>query len=225
MEGYASAEEAKADPDFSEEHFRLYYDRDKALAATAPRLLPALCAAYDFDLILLDGSEYTSRAEFNVVESLCRLHFLALHDCSTLNMRAVVAHLAARPLEWRRVSNGTDNAAWAVYENLLFRVPPSPIRILSTDYHIGPIAEVKHYLATTFPGAATVTDLSLSSHCEGNCATADQLAVLKPSDNEGMYATSGLQRRLFSAYANGGLPFEHDLFHCSHPTGMCELFM
>jgi hypothetical protein len=69
----------------------------------------------------LDGNEYTGRAEFEVVERLCRPHFLALHDCSTLKTRAVEAYLAARPNEWQRVSSGSDKAAWAIYENRLWR--------------------------------------------------------------------------------------------------------
>jgi hypothetical protein len=58
---------------------------------------------------------------FEVVERLCRPHFLALHDCSTLKTRAVEAYLAARPNEWQRVSSGSDKAAWAIYENLIWR--------------------------------------------------------------------------------------------------------
>ena len=209
------------------QHLR-YYAHEKELAADGPVLLPALCAAYDFDLVLLDGNEYTGRAEFDVVEGLCRPHFVVLHDCGTLKTRAVEAHLNEHPLEWRLLSSGRSAAvAWAAYESLSWRGPPEPLRILSTDYHIGPIADVKHFLAIAFPDAATVTDLSLSGACasKGTCATAGQLSVLKAGDVAGIYATSQLQRQLFAAYAEGGLPFEHDLFHCSHPTGMCELFM
>ena len=121
MEGYLSPAEAasEASPD-QQEHFRLYYDRDRALAATAPKLLPALCAAYDFDVVLLDGNEYTGKAEFEVVDRACQPHVLALHDCSTLKTRAVEAHLAAHPAKWRRISSGRDAAAWAIYENLQF---------------------------------------------------------------------------------------------------------
>jgi hypothetical protein len=52
VEGYVSAAEAQADPDFSPEHFQLYYDRDRQLVAKEPKLLPALCAVYDFDVVL-----------------------------------------------------------------------------------------------------------------------------------------------------------------------------
>ena len=114
------AAEARADADFSEEHFRLYYERDKALAASSPRLLPALCAAYDFDVVLLDGNEYTGKAEFAVVAALCKPHFLALHDCGTLKTRWVEAHLAERPSEWQRIATGQDSAKWAIYQNLLW---------------------------------------------------------------------------------------------------------
>jgi hypothetical protein len=106
--------------------------------------------------------------------------------------------------------------------------PPPPLRMLSTDYHIGPIADVKHYLSTTFPGNITVTDLSLSGACglTSTCARADELAVLRAGDTAGIYASRELKRALFDAYANApSLPLSHDVFHCSHPTGMCELFM
>ena len=120
LEGYLPASDLSPSDTAGEQgtHFALYYERDKALAASAPKLLPALCAAYDFDFVLLDGNEYTGWAEFSLVETQCRPRYLALHDCGTLKTRKVQAHLAAHPERWRKIAEGSDAAAWAIFEAL-----------------------------------------------------------------------------------------------------------
>jgi len=103
--------------DRASEHYRLYYDRDIALAKKARPMLRALCDAYDFDLVLIDGNEYTGLAEFDIVDRQCRPRYLALHDTGTLKTRHVEEILANSNL-WRKTSSGTDAAGWAVYVNL-----------------------------------------------------------------------------------------------------------
>jgi hypothetical protein len=100
--------------DRASEHYKLYYDRDLALARTATPMLSALCNAYDFDLVLIDGNEYTGLAEFEIVDRECRPRYLALHDTGTLKTRRVEEILSNHSL-WRKISSGTDAAGWAVY--------------------------------------------------------------------------------------------------------------
>jgi hypothetical protein len=122
IDGYLSAAEAESgsrNHPGGVEHFSLYYERDKALALKTPRLLPQLCSSYDFDVVLLDGNEYTGWAEFEVVRDVCKPRFLALHDCSTLKTEKVEAYLAANVDKWKKVSSGVDAASWAVYERIV----------------------------------------------------------------------------------------------------------
>jgi hypothetical protein len=116
VEQYLRPEQMTAE-DRASEHYRLYYERDIALAKTARPMLRALCDAYDFDLVLIDGNEYTGLAEFEVVSRACRPRYLALHDTGTLKTRHVEQILADDTL-WRKISSGVDAAGWAVYVSL-----------------------------------------------------------------------------------------------------------
>jgi hypothetical protein len=113
VEHYLKPEQMTAE-DRESEHYKLYYDRDLALAQTATPMLSALCNAYDFDLVLIDGNEYTGLAEFEIVDRECRPRYLALHDTGTLKTRRVEEILSNSSL-WRKISSGTDAAGWAVY--------------------------------------------------------------------------------------------------------------
>jgi hypothetical protein len=104
----------------------------------------------------------------------------------------------------------------------------SPIRLLSTDFHIGPIADLKYLVSKFFQDKVIITDMSLSGACTraNTCARQEDLKVLIQGGwEEGIYASSNTKRRFFESYKDGGLPFNQDVFHCSHPTGMCEFFM
>ena len=114
VEHYLKPEQMTAE-DRESEHYRLYYDRDIALAKTAKPMLSALCDAYDFDLVLIDGNEYTGLAEFEIVDRECRPRYLALHDTGTLKTRRVEEILSNNNNRWRKISSGMDAAGWAVY--------------------------------------------------------------------------------------------------------------
>lgn len=106
--------------------------------------------------------------------------------------------------------------------------PLSPIRLLSTDFHIGPIADLKYLVSKFFKEQVHITDYSLSGACTraNTCARREDLKVLVQGGwEEGIYASSSTKRLFFDSYKDGGLPFDQDVFHCSHPTGMCEFFM
>ena len=115
LEGYLRPEQLTAE-DRANEHYRLYYARDVALAEAVKPLLAPLCAAYDFDLVLIDGNEYTGLAEYELVDRACRPRYLALHDTGTLKTREVERRLAAPDSGWQKLSGGVDGAGWAVYE-------------------------------------------------------------------------------------------------------------
>jgi len=126
--------------------------------------------------------------------------------------------------------------------------------LLSIDFHISPIADLKHFLSVAGMKDVTVADRSLSGACSsvGTCATAADLAGLRPEDSRAMYLHPRERRRFFEAYADipslpllslsrldratGGLLLGDttgtrdlvtaaDAMVCSHPTGMCELAM
>ena len=111
--GYLRPDQMTPD-DIHSEHFRLYYERDMRLAATTRPMLERLCKTYDFDLILIDGNEYTGFAEFEIINRFCRPRYLALHDTGTLKTRLVEAFLRASAM-WAPLSHGMDAAGWAVY--------------------------------------------------------------------------------------------------------------
>ncbi len=120
IDGYLKREQM-TEADRASEHFALYYERDLRLAAQPEGrpMLQALCQAYDFDLVLIDGNEYTGLAEFEIVDRLCRPKYLALHDTGTLKTRKVEEILGAGgpAPSWVKLSSGTDAASWAVYRS------------------------------------------------------------------------------------------------------------
>ena len=59
-------------------HFQLYYERDLALMRKSKPQLRRLCAKVAFDLILIDGNEYTGWGEFERVRDECRPRYVAL---------------------------------------------------------------------------------------------------------------------------------------------------
>ena len=116
MEGYLKPDQMTAE-DRASEHYRLYYDRDIAVAKQTTPMLETLCKTYDFDLVLIDGNEYTGSAEFEIVSRQCRPRYLALHDTGTLKTRRVEVILGTSN-KWKKISSGMDAAGWAVYKSV-----------------------------------------------------------------------------------------------------------
>jgi hypothetical protein len=114
LDGYLRPEQM-SEQDRESEHYKLYYARDVGLARETTPLLGTLCTMYDFDLVLIDGNEYTGLAEFEIVETVCRPRYLALHDTGTLKTRRV--ELMLQSSKWTKISSGMDAAGWAVYES------------------------------------------------------------------------------------------------------------
>jgi hypothetical protein len=59
---------------------------------SAPQL-HRFCQAYHFELVLIDGNEYTGWAEFNRVRTECKPRYLALHDTQTLKTAKIEEYL------------------------------------------------------------------------------------------------------------------------------------
>ena len=82
-------------------HFRLYYKRDLNLMRKSAPQLRRFCAAYHFDLVLIDGNEYTGWAEFQRTRSECKPTYLALHDTQTLKTQKIEEYLAKNTDEYQ----------------------------------------------------------------------------------------------------------------------------
>jgi hypothetical protein len=88
-------------PRLRDQHFKLYYQRDLALMRRSTPQLRRFCAAHHFDLVLIDGNEYTGWAEFNRVRTECKPTYLALHDTQTLKTQKIEEYLNSNSGEYR----------------------------------------------------------------------------------------------------------------------------
>ena len=93
------------------------YEEEKARAGRGEPVLERLCGAYDFDLVVMDGSAYTRLAEYDIIERGCRPRYLALHDTGTFRTRQVEERLRQGGGRWREIAAGKDMAGWAIYES------------------------------------------------------------------------------------------------------------
>jgi hypothetical protein len=126
----------------------------------------------------------------------------------------------------------------------------SAVSLLSIDYHISPIADLKDLLRRHVP-SAVVVDRSLSEACEraGTCATSRTFRMIRRGRRPSMYLTPAARRAFFAAYTDvraaprqptswvgwllgegmspplDPLVMQADAMVCSHPTGSCELVM
>ena len=80
--------------------FNRYYQRDLKLMRRSTPQLHRFCGVYHFDLVLIDGNEYTGWAEFNRVRAECRPRWLALHDTQTLKTLKIEQYLAEHTDEY-----------------------------------------------------------------------------------------------------------------------------
>ncbi|CAF1495999.1 unnamed protein product [Rotaria sordida] len=99
-------------------------------------------------------------------------------------------------------------------------VPVYKITVWTNDYHIGPIHDIKHQLASL---SVRFIDKSLSSHCYLTKTCATNLKILN-SEN-GMSTDSKLHKQFYEAYKNDFEMNQVNVFICFHPIAMCEVFM
>jgi len=106
--------------DSSDRDWRAMLEAERAQAAKYEEpLLAALCAARDFDAVLIDGAEFSGPAEFEVVREACRPRYIALHDTNSFKCQGARANLTDDPewAEWEASPRG-DFPTWAIFERV-----------------------------------------------------------------------------------------------------------
>jgi hypothetical protein len=86
---------------------------------------------------------------------------------------------------------------------------PSPITLLSTDFHVGPIGDLKGVALAHPELRLSIVDLSLSGACKhaGTCATPATLKVLRQGDpGHSLYVSDEVRLEFFEAYRDRELP-------------------
>ena len=104
--------------------------------------------------------------------------------------------------------------------SVLFR--DRPLVIWSSDYHISPIADLKHLLE---PIGVRFIDKSFSKACAftSTCAGRGTLHVINRATAMDL-ADRTLIERFYAAYRDDAEMKTVDAFVCFHPASMCELF-
>ena len=97
------------------EHFKLYYERDRAIMKKNTPQLEHYCKLIKPELVLIDGNEYTGWGEFEIVMAHCKPKYLALHDVGTLKTMKIESFLKKHPAKFNQLASGSDKADWAVY--------------------------------------------------------------------------------------------------------------
>lgn len=101
---------------YQDEHYRLYYERDKQIMASQQPKLKEFCENYPFDLALIDGNEYTGWGEFVILRDVCKPRYIALHDTGTLKTFKIEHFLKMNPSFAKLISSGKDGASWSIFE-------------------------------------------------------------------------------------------------------------
>lgn len=102
-------------------------------------------------------------------------------------------------------------------------------RIWSSDFHVGPIGDLKAVWGDlrVHGRAVEVIDRSLSGSCAaaGTCATGSDLRVLNQSNGQDLGPDpESLMEAFQREHADDAVVRSADAFVCSHPAGMCEVF-
>jgi hypothetical protein len=93
-----------------------YYESDQKLVRESVPMMKPLCLANQFDLILLDGSEFTRHAEFKIVEKNCKPKYVAINDLGSI---ASTKKIQSKLDKWKEVASGTDGPhRWGIFKRL-----------------------------------------------------------------------------------------------------------
>lgn len=115
ISGYLSKEEV-IEAGANDLHYQLYYDRDMQLANYFEPMLEPLCKNHKFDVVLIDGNEYSGWAEFLIVKDYCKPKYLALHDVGSLKTMKISKFIKKNPEQFKLLENGSDGSAWEIYQ-------------------------------------------------------------------------------------------------------------
>ena len=137
-----------------------------------------------------------------------------------------------------RQSGSSSSSSSSSFHSPRERFEP-PIRpkmnLLSIDFHTGPISDLKD-IVRRFPELGVeIIDMSLSGACSKTCAKPDELFVLT-NTRETLYLKGDKKLDFFETYSGRIRPLTGrrrlfmngiaiDAVICSHPSGLCELYM
>ena len=118
ISGYLRPEEMTQE-ERSNEHYRLYYERDIQLAKYYEPMLEILCKNHDFDAVLIDGNEYTGWAEFVMIRDICDPKYIALHDMGTLKTKKIEHWMNTNKDKWKNIEKGSDRGSeWGIFQKI-----------------------------------------------------------------------------------------------------------
>lgn len=93
----------------------------------------------------------------------------------------------------------------------------------SSDFHISPIADIKHLLKDYH---VRIIDKSLSGHCHlMNTCEKDLRVINKQNGIRLSPCPNKLRRDFYASYVNDVEFNSADALLCNHATSMCELFL
>jgi hypothetical protein len=125
-------------------------------------------------------------------------------------------------------ASGSD--AKVSMNKLITAAPPpipkkvGPVQLLSIDFHISPIADLKDVFGKSFK-ETVVHDFSLSGAC-GQKGTCSNGRINIKEDLSTLYLSQPAKESFYDAYRSAdSLVRKMDAMICSHPSGMCELIM
>jgi hypothetical protein len=94
----------------------------------------------------------------------------------------------------------------------------------SSDFHISPVADIKHILNKYFK--VSVIDKSLSGHCHlSNTCERDLKVINKQNGIRLGYCPNRLISQFYDAYKADTEMNTVDAYLCTHATSLCELYM
>ena len=99
----------------------------------------------------------------------------------------------------------------------------SGLTLWSSDFHISPIADVKHNLKEL---GVSVIDKSLSGHCHLTNTCERDLRVINKNNGINLQpCANALRRKFYDSYRTDPVMKSVDAYLCTHAASMCELFM
>lgn len=97
------------------------------------------------------------------------------------------------------------------------------LTLWSSDFHISPIADVKHNLKEL---GVNVIDKSLSGHCHLTNTCERDLRVINKNNGINLRpCANALRKEFYDSYRVDPIMKSVDAFLCTHAASMCELFM
>ena len=115
-----------------------------------------------------------------------------------------------------------SKASFVVYENNK-PISAAGLTLWSSDFHISPIADVKHNLKDL---GVNIIVKSLSGHCHlTNTCERDLRVINKNNGIDLLPCPNALRKEFYDSYRADPVMKTVDAFICTHAASMCELFM